>query len=154
MAQADPLAPPGETPDPPGEIKRFGQSVGLRFNLWYAAYFIVASCLIFAALYYFIASMLEERNEQERKIVAQRMNEIIAWEQRGGLPQLQHGLTIMAEAVADAFFVRVAQPNGSIFFTRTPRDEPVMPAKIDTSDGRGRSFLFGGSGVFRGARGR
>jgi heavy metal sensor kinase len=115
---------PSQTPTD----ERQGLSFSVRLNLWYAGFYIVSSCALFAALYFFMANVLQQRN---RDFVGSRLVEILRWKQEGGIPLVQHRLSLLASAQRDSFFLRITEPAGSYLQWLAPEDDPIDPAKLD-----------------------
>lgn len=88
-----------------------------RLNLWYAAFFILGSSLLFLLAYLILTRTIED---QEREVIRARLDEYRAWYGTGGLNLLSQRFHAARRGDPQAFFVRVIGPGGNALFISTP----------------------------------
>jgi signal transduction histidine kinase len=92
--------------------------VWFRLAVWYAAFFVVSSAVLFGLAYLILASSLQR---QDRDVLEAKLREIAAQYEAGGLTALQRTLLIEQRTVRRRpFLVRVARPGGNTIFITTP----------------------------------
>ena len=96
-----------------------GLRFSVRLNLWYAAFFIVASLALFLLAYFLLASSIQQ---QEREIIRAKLDEYRAWYEAGGLTGLSDTFLNTRGSGKNAFFVRVASPRNNALFFSVPED--------------------------------
>lgn len=90
-----------------------------RLNLWYAAFFILGSSLLFFIAYLILTRTIEG---QEREVIRARLEEYRAWYAGGGLPLLSQRFYATRRGDPQAFFVRVIGPGNTALFVSTPEN--------------------------------
>ena len=115
-----------------------------RLTLWYAAFFIFGSSLLFLLAYLLLSRTI---HEQEREIIRARLDEYRAWYDKGGLELLSQRFFAARGGDPQAFFVRVLGPANDALFVSTPEGSEgldwnqleVRPVE----QGRSWALLFG-----------
>jgi signal transduction histidine kinase len=95
------------------------RSFSLRLNLWYAAFFIFASFLLFLVAYVILASLMQQK---EKEVIRAKVEEYRAWYEGGGLRALSERLINSDNGDRKAFFVRVVGSERQALFTKFPGD--------------------------------
>jgi len=90
-----------------------------RLNLWYAAFFILGSSLLFFVAYLILTRTIEG---QEREVIRARLEEYRAWYASGGLRLLSQRFHATRRGDPQAFFVRVIGPGNTALFVSTPEN--------------------------------
>ncbi len=94
------------------------RTIGFRLALWYSAFFIVGSLLLFALTYFLVAASLRQ---QDRDGIRARLQELAARYQTGGIGGLKRELALEPTlGRAAPFFVRVADPRDVTVFVELP----------------------------------
>jgi methyl-accepting chemotaxis protein len=88
-----------------------------RLNLWYAAFFILGSSLLFFIAYVILTRTIEG---QEKEVIRARLEEYRAWYASGGLRLLNDRFHATRRGDPQAFFVRVIGPGNTALFMSTP----------------------------------
>ncbi len=101
------------------QVEPARRSFSLRLNLWYAAFYTLASLALFITAYAVLTSLLQEK---EREVIRARVEEYRAWYEGGGLLTLQQRFMNTRKNDRTAFFVRVVGWTGSAIFMNTPED--------------------------------
>lgn len=131
-------------PNPPLRLlspsfrQRLWSSFAFRLSLWFAGAFTLGAAVLFAVLYFLLASFFER---SEREIIAARLKECAAVYENRGLPALndlvRRGEATRAEG---PFFVRVTGRLGSVLLLSAPADwvqvenrPPPPPGEVGTA---------------------
>jgi signal transduction histidine kinase len=97
--------------------KRKAGGFSSRLNLWYAAFFIGGSSLLFILAYLLLSQTIQD---QEREIIRARLDEYRAWYESGGLDWLSQRFFAAQRGDRQAFFIRVVGPGNHALFMNTP----------------------------------
>lgn len=104
---------------PSSPLEHARRSFSLRLNLWYAAFFIFASFLLFLIAYFVLASLLQQN---EKEVIRAKVDEYRAWYEGGGLAALSQKI-MGGESDKNAFFVRVVGWGNQDLFLNVPNGE-------------------------------
>lgn len=115
------------------------KTISFRLALWYSAYFITSTALLFALAYVLLASTLRAH---DRNSIEQRLHQLAAQYQATNLAGVKKELTLEAKLRhGKPFFIRIAGPRNVTIFTEIPdqwaefevgRLEGVPPTKAGT----------------------
>lgn len=95
------------------------RSFSLRLNLWYTAFILAASCVLFAAAYLVLAALVRQK---DRELITAKLEEYRAWYLAGDLDLLTARFMNSRNRDPNAFMVRVLGPRGQILFYNIPPD--------------------------------
>ncbi len=138
---------PNLTP-PPSFRQRLWSSFAFRLSLWFAGAFTLSAAVLFAVLYFLLASFFER---SEREIIAARLKECAAVYENRGLPALNDLLRRSEATRAEGpFFVRVTGRLGSVLLLSAPADW-VQVENRPTPDELGTATAIGGPQPHRAA---
>ena len=100
--------------------QRLWSSFAFRLSLWFAGAFTLSAIVLFALLYFLLASFFER---SEREVIAARLKECAAVYESGGLPALNDLVHRNDSARGEGpFFVRVTGRLGSVLLLSAPAD--------------------------------
>ena len=95
------------------------RSFSLRLNLWYTAFILAASCVLFAVAYLVLAAMVRQK---DKELITAKLEEYRAWYLAGDLDLLTARFMNSRNRDPNAFMVRVLGPRGQILFYNIPPD--------------------------------
>ena len=96
----------------------FRKTISFRLALWYSAYFIVNTALLFALAYVLLASTLRAH---DRNSIEQRLHQLAAQYEATNLAGVKRELTLEAKLRhGKPFFFRIAGPHNVTVFTEIP----------------------------------
>jgi heavy metal sensor kinase len=96
-----------------GKIIRLPSTLAFRLTLWYAGIFALCSCVAFLLFYALIASVFQERTDQELLTQAQRFSTLLAGD---GIGAVTNGAVIEAQAAGEKkVFFRLLNLTGEAF---------------------------------------
>lgn len=104
-----------------------GSTFGLRLNLWYTGFLLIALGALYGLAYYFIAMTLQQR---DRDIAYDRTRLCIVWYNEGGATLLQQRLNALSAAERDSFFVRLSNPLQTLFYSQTSSNEAIDQSRV------------------------
>lgn len=117
---------------PSKPIDRAEGRLSLRLNLWYSAFFVVASLVLFVVAYAILANSVQQR---ERELVRARLDEYRAWYEGGGINTLSARFFNLPDRDRNAYFVRVVGRVNNALFVSVPDDWKEFDLKkIEAAD--------------------
>ena len=97
---------------------KYVRTIGFKLTAWYTAVFIVSSVILFAAVYFILASTLRV---QDRETIQAELKELSAFYYQGGVRVLAGNLRIRNKfGGGEPFFIRVADENNRTLFLSLP----------------------------------
>jgi signal transduction histidine kinase len=100
-------------------VERAESSLSVRLNLWYAAFFILASLALFLLAYFVLATSIQQK---EKEVIRAKLEEYRAWYEGGGLAGLNEKFLNTPGSGKNAFFVRVASRRNQALFLSVPEE--------------------------------
>ena len=98
-------------------VEQAGRRFSLRLNLWYAAFFIVGCCGLFAVSYLVLASSVQQK---EKELIRERLQQYRTWYDFGGARGLQANFLNSQGGDKNAFLVRLVNPFNNVLFLSAP----------------------------------
>jgi signal transduction histidine kinase len=119
---------------PSNPLERFGRSLTLRLSLWYTGLFTLSAGVVFALIYFLLASALERKDHE---LIEARLKECAAVFLSGGLPALESLVRDSRDTGRTrSFFIRLAGPRGSVLLLAAPDDWLNFdPSTLEGGDG-------------------
>jgi signal transduction histidine kinase len=99
----------------PAFFKPLGFS--LRLNLWYAAFFVLGSLILFSLAYFLLA---RELREYDREIVRAKLDACRAWYLQGGADALQDHFQSVSGLDRESTFLEVLSANQRLIYIHSP----------------------------------
>ena len=100
-------------------VERAESSLSVRLNLWYAAFFILASLALFLVAYFVLATSIQQK---EKEVIRAKLEEYRAWYEGGGIAGLNEKFLNTPGSGKNAFFVRVASRRNQALFLSVPEE--------------------------------
>ncbi|MBV9925549.1 MAG: HAMP domain-containing protein [Acidobacteria bacterium] len=99
-------------------LSRVRRTITFRLILWYSAFFILGTAVLFVIAYVLLSSSVRQKDREE---VHEKLGEYAAQYRAGGLEALGTEVTLEERsAKGEALFVRVAGPQNATLFLNTP----------------------------------
>ena len=97
---------------------KYFKTIGFKLTAWYTSVFILSSLILFAAVYFILASTLRS---QDREAVETELYELVAFYNQGGVRVLAGNLRLRNKfGGGEPFFIRVADENNRTLYLSLP----------------------------------